>query len=227
MSFVDKIRGSKKPSSATFEEWDAWEAEAKAKYPLRFWIVETFIPGAEDFLEAPYSLFKKVQIWYVNRFISKTHALTSRNLERGQYHEIDTRILHCLFDTLTDFVECELASLATMLDGFKHSSADASFPKRKKRCQPEAGIAHLKWETTLVYDYVPPEDECYGKPTPQAQAAQEILELYTWWTSVRPSRVDPDSLPDRKERFQLEKTYLDEDQKMLHRLIDIRSSLWT
>ena len=31
----------------------------------------------------------------------------------------------------------------------------------------------------------------YGKPTPQAVKAQEILDLYKWWTEVYPNRPDP------------------------------------
>jgi hypothetical protein len=35
-----------------------------------------------------------------------------------------------------------------------------------------------------------PEDK-KGKPTPQAEKAQEILDLYTWWTETYRNRPDP------------------------------------
>jgi hypothetical protein len=40
-------------------------------------------------------------------------------------------------------------------------------------------------------DWCEPDDPEYGKPTPQAERAKEIKELYTWWTTVYPNRPDP------------------------------------
>ena len=31
----------------------------------------------------------------------------------------------------------------------------------------------------------------FRSPTTQAQAANEIIELYTWWTDIYPNRLDP------------------------------------
>lgn len=73
---------------------------------------------------------------------------------------------------------------------------------------------------TLTHDDVAEDHERYGKPTAQALAAKEIFELYTWWTALRPLRQEADTI-------ELEKQHAEEDRQMLHRLIDIRSSLWT
>jgi hypothetical protein len=35
------------------------------------------------------------------------------------------------------------------------------------------------------------KDDEADEPTPQAVKAQEILDLYNWWTQVRPARPDP------------------------------------
>ena len=89
---------------------------------------------------------------------------------------------------------------------------------------------------------------------------KEIKELYNWWTSTRPARIDPIddknlkrpaikfkkitgtklySLLDYdrkkyasydaaiKKSWKLEKEWEKEDQKNLHRLINIRQYLWT
>lgn len=65
----------------------------------------------------------------------------------------------------------------------------------------------------------------------------EIFSLYKWWKELRPVRIDPlvEANMDDKEGFmracdlsvKLEKKWEEEDNKNLHRLIDIRSYLWT
>jgi hypothetical protein len=40
-------------------------------------------------------------------------------------------------------------------------------------------------------DWLSKDDPKFGKPTPQAVAAKEIRELYTWWTTVYRNRPDP------------------------------------
>jgi hypothetical protein len=57
---------------------------------------------------------------------------------------------------------------------------------------PQAGIDHLKWAATLNNnDWLEEGHADRGKPTRQALAAIEMLELYTWWTEVYPKRPDP------------------------------------
>lgn len=60
------------------------------------------------------------------------------------------------------------------------------------RC-PQAGLDNLDWQSKLVYDedWMDSEDPYFGKPTPQAIKAQEILALYKWWTEVYRNRPDP------------------------------------
>ena len=63
---------------------------------------------------------------------------------------------------------------------------------RTWRC-PQAGLDNLEWQRNLRWK----EEECaedspnIGELTPQAIAAQEILDLYKWWTEVYPNRPDP------------------------------------
>jgi hypothetical protein len=52
----------------------------------------------------------------------------------------------------------------------------------------------LEWQRKLVWDEEYPDQELgdkKGKLTPQAVKAQEILDLYTWWTQVYRNRPEP------------------------------------
>jgi hypothetical protein len=60
---------------------------------------------------------------------------------------------------------------------------------RTWRC-PEAGLAYLNWAATLTNREFISEGE-KEEPTYQATAAKEIIELYTWWTTVYRNRPDP------------------------------------
>lgn len=66
------------------------------------------------------------------------------------------------------------------------------FPFCSYRC-PKAGLAYLEWASSLKHDedWIDQNDPDFGKPTKQALAAQEIIELYKWWKEERPKRADP------------------------------------
>jgi hypothetical protein len=62
---------------------------------------------------------------------------------------------------------------------------------RTWRC-PEAGMAYLNWAATLTNEEFLEEGEKHkAEPTYQANAAKEIIELYTWWTVIYRNRPDP------------------------------------
>jgi len=136
--------------------------------------------------------------------------LKIHTLDRGKWYDKDEVLLHATFQLLVDFVEQE---------------------KPDKVCD---------WQ----YD------------EPHRNAWSEILQLYKWWKEERPNRHDPlDDVvkppdeeyatsdegymifPDREkypdyyvaldESFELEKEWHEEDQRNLHRLIEIRPFLWT
>ena len=57
---------------------------------------------------------------------------------------------------------------------------------------PEAGMAYLTWASTLTNEEFLDEGEKHlAEPTYQANAAKEIIELYTWWTTTYRNRPDP------------------------------------
>ena len=197
---ADIIRGSKKPGSATAQGWNQWEKATKEATPIRYWIVETAFDAVQNFLWWPIDQVYSFKYYLNNRYVTKTHALTSHTLKKGDWAEFGTRVLHCNFDELVNFVEVETAwSHIAWGDKEERKKYEAPwyasgwFRWRTWR-SAEAGLAHLYWAANLKYDEdmgVYPGQTSYGEPTHQAEKAQETLALYHWWKNVRPKRVDP------------------------------------
>jgi hypothetical protein len=112
---------------------------------------------------------------------------------------VGNRFLPCLFNELVDFVEVELAWWHVVWDEearkkFKSPWYATGWFRWRTWRNPECGIANLEWQRSLKFN----EDEGFekgdphiGQPTPQAIKAQEILDLYTWWTTTYRNRPDP------------------------------------
>jgi len=238
--FADWVRGTKKPLALTAEEWDSWRDETRSKSPWRFYIAEKVLNGIQNLICFPTDVVRSIDAYWQNRFVTKTHVLKT-GLKAGQYHELDERILHGLFNELKEFVELDLALKSSW-------RADKKYKFKGGKC-PEAGVDHLVWEMGLRYDedFVNKGDPDYGKLTPQAKSAKKVLELYRWWLE-RDNRPDPmvesgysdlcdgslRSIAGDKKRLaalkrltKMEEDYEAEDEKMLCRLIRIRKVLWT
>ena len=200
--FADWLRGTKFPVAAGLSEWDNIRDVAKKVHPIRYWLAEE---GLDYLQKVVYYVPDKIydlKYYINNRWITRTHSLTahSRDIKPGVWHDVGNRFLPCLFNELVDFVEIELAwwHIAWSDDNEKKKYnapfwATGWFRWRTWRCV-QAGLDNLDWQSKLTYDEdsgVNPEDKLFSKPTPQAIKAQEILDLYTWWTCTRPSRPDP------------------------------------
>ena len=182
--------------------------------------------------------FKNISDWCIYRTVRKYHIVDTK-LEPG-YHESDTLVMHSVFSILVDFVEMQKAWMYVICDDdvyYRLSWFERKFRIRNFR-SAQYGIAYLNWEITET-------------DARQSEAAQEILDLYTWWTVTRPQRVDPfdlyhidtfaiDALFSQKSEeekktvsaqykniHKLEDKYEKEDDKMMIRLIKVRKSLWT
>jgi len=200
--FADWIRGAKKPYALGFGEWDDWKADAKIKHPIRFWIAEEGLDILQNIWMFIPDQLHKIQYYLNNRFVDKRHYLKTK-LPPGQWNEFDTRILHGLFEELVDFIEVEKAH-HHIAWGDKELREKYNTPRwcrpgffglryRGWR-SPRAGIDHLLWEESLVYDEscgTKEGDDGFGEPLPQAIAAKETHTLYSWWKFVRPNRPDP------------------------------------
>lgn len=198
--FADWIRGTAKPGAATGQGWSDWRKKAKSSHPFRFWLTETALHSIQNVFEYIPEKLNDVRYYINNRWITKTHALTShpREIPRGEWRDVGGRFLPCLFNELVDFVEIEQAWHHVMWDSEAREKYKTPWWRkgwlrlRTWRC-PEAGIEHLEWAASLVFDdqFNKPTDLCYGKPTPQAEGAQEILALYKWWKESYLKRPDP------------------------------------
>jgi len=199
--FADWLRGTAKPPSATSEGWNDWEKQAKTSHPVRWWIAEEGLNIVQKIVYWPTDKLYSIKYYVNNRWVTRTHALTAhpRDIRPGEWRDVGNRFLPCLFNELVDFIEVEKA-WSHVAWGDKEARdkynppfyATGWFRWRTWRC-PQAGLDHLAWEMTLKFDdeWMDKEDEKYGKLTPQAERATELLALYTWWTQTRPARLDP------------------------------------
>jgi hypothetical protein len=196
--FADFVRGTPSLECGTGEEWRNWHNTAKTNHPIRFWIVEELFDKVQNFIMCPIDKLYSIKYWFLNRFVTKTHALTS-NLKKGQWYEMDYRIINCLFDELINYVEQDLAWKNIICD--KEAARKYNAPwyalgwfRTRTWRSPEAGLSYLDWETTLIQDEswgLSKDDPEYGKKTPQAETAEKVSRLYHWWKFERPNRPDP------------------------------------
>lgn len=192
---ADWLRGTPKPLAGSPKEWNAWGKTAKAK-KIRYLLAEDGLDFLQNLVHWPLDLINNTRHYFDNRWVSKTHALTS-NLKPGKWHEFDTRILHALFDELVNFVEIEQAGSFVLDSEEQHRNHAVPWyrkiPFLRESHSPQAGLAHLEWAAGLKNDgdWVDKKDPNFGQSTPQALAAQETIVLYKWWKVGRPKRPDP------------------------------------
>ena len=198
--FADRVRGTTSP--AFFPVGDtSWEDAAKAAHPIRYWLAETGLDGLQNFLTWPIRKIYDAKYYINNRWVTRTHALTAhpRDIPRGSWHDVGNRFLPCLFNELVDFVEIELAWWHVVWNDEAYKKFHAPWYSRgwfrwRTWRSPEAGLANLDWQRKLVWsedELLDEDDPRYGTPTSQAIKAQEILDLYTWWTEVYRNRPEP------------------------------------
>lgn len=201
-SFADWLRGTKKLSAGTADEWDNWRETAETKNKFRYWLAEEGLDYIQDFVTWPVRKLYDIKYYINNRWVSRTHSLTAhrKDIKPGQWCDVGNRFLPCLFNELVDFVEIELAwwniAWSDKEARKKYNApfwATGWFRWRTWRC-PESGLDNLKWQMELKADTsygLNEGDKGYNEPTRQAVNAREIFELYTWWTTVYHNRPDP------------------------------------
>ena len=198
---ADWLRGTKKLSAGTSEEWDDWTDRAKGYHPVRYWLAEEGLGHLQDFVTWPIRKIYDIKYYINNRWVSRTHSLTAhaRDIKPGQWRDVGNRFLPCLFNELVDFVEIESA-WSHIAWGDKEARAKYDPPfwasgwfRWRTWRSPQAGLDHLDWAMTLKFDedWFDKENPLYNQPTPQAERAKELKELYVWWTTVYPNRPDP------------------------------------
>lgn len=199
-SFADWLRGTDKLKAGTSKEWAQWKRASKEAHPIRYWIVEEGLDYVQDALMWVPDKLNDIRYYINNRWVTKSHCLTAhpRDIKPGQWQDVGNRFLPCLFNELVDFVEIEQAWHHCIWSDEEQKKYSVPWWRkgwlrwRVWRC-PEAGLEYLRWAAGLTMDEsmgLAPEDKGYGEPTYQAKAAKEIIELYTWWTEIRPKRPD-------------------------------------
>lgn len=186
--FADWLRGTDKLKMGTSDQWNDWHAAARLK-KVRYWLAEEGLDAIQNFIWWPVDKMYDAKYYVNNRWITRTHALTSnpKDLKRGQWMDVGNRFLPCLFNELQEFVEVELAwSHIAWNDEAREKHKPPFWARgwwsvRVWRC-PAAGIDNLDWQSAL-------EDS--GIPTRQAIRAREIRDLYIWWTEIYRNRLDP------------------------------------
>ena len=194
---ADWLRGTPKLKCGTSEEWDAWYASSAKAHPIRYWIAEEALDAIQNFVNYPMDRLNDIRYYINNRWVSKSHALTAdpRDIRPGHWSDVGNRFLPCLFKELVDFVEIEQAWHHCMWSDDAKTKFDVPWYRsgwlrwRTWRC-PEAGMEYLKWASTLTNKEFIEEGE-KEEPTYQANAAKEIIALYTWWTETYRNRPDP------------------------------------
>lgn len=199
--FADWVRGTPKLNCGTGEEWDEWQRKAQGESRLRYWLAEEGLDYLQRIVFWPTDKLYAIKYYINNRFVTRTHALTAhaRDIKPGQWSDVGHRFLPCLFNELQDFVEIELAWWQIAWDDEAKTKYKAPFWSkgwfrwRTWRC-PQAGLDNLEWQSKLRWkedEGFDPGDPRIGQETPQAKNAKEILELYTWWTTIYRNRPDP------------------------------------
>ena len=200
--FADWLRGTAKGGAKTADGWDEWQTTAKMKHSFRYWLAEEGLDYIQQFIMYIPDKIYALKYYINNRYITHTHQLTAnaRDITPGTWCDVGYRFLPCMFNELVDFVEVELA-WSHLVWADKEDRAKYNAPwwrfgwwnMRMWRC-PQAGLDNLEWQRKLTWEEEYPDQELgdkVGKPTPQAVKAQEILDLYTWWTTTYRNRPDP------------------------------------
>jgi hypothetical protein len=196
---ADWIRGTPSPTALTSRGWREWREAAAKAHPVRYWLADT----ALDYLQTvvfyiPDKLYG-LKYYINNRWVTKTHALTASpsDIPRGEWRDVGSRFMPCLFNELRDFVEVELAWWHIAWEGREFRKkynppfwATGWFRWRTWRCS-QAGLDNLEWQMSLTNDWLEDDHPDRYKPSRQAETAKEILELYNWWTEIYPIRPDP------------------------------------
>ena len=199
--FADWVRGIPKLTWGTSDEWDEWQRKAQGESRFRYWLAEEGLDYVQKIVFWIPDTLHSIKYYINNRWVTRTHQLTAnaRDLKPGVWCDVGNRFLPCMFNELQDFVEVELAWWHIAWAG-KDAKEKYKAPFwatgwwrwRTWRC-PQAGLDNLEWQRNLRWT----EDECgegspnVGKLTPQAIKAQEVLDLYKWWTEVYRKRPDP------------------------------------
>jgi hypothetical protein len=197
--FADWVRGTPKLGAGTAEQWDEWDRKAQGYSKVRYWLAEEGLDYVSNVVYFIPDAVHSIKYYINNRWVSRTHSLTAhpKDIKPGNWCDVGNRFLPCLFNELVDFVEVELAWWHIAWDDEARKQFAAPWYARgwfrwRTWRNSECGLANLEWQRQLRWteDEVGEDFKGLGELTPQAVKAQEILDLYTWWTQTYRNRPD-------------------------------------
>ena len=236
------------PRALTSKGWKLYREYIKVAHPIYYFLTEKLGWWLTTNIGWPVKrVYEAIKYGIRHRTYDKYHIIDTGL--KPDYYELETRMLHGMFNLLKDFVEIQKAHMQKWCG-----------PKRDLTYETprDLGLAYLDWEISLTYEKEC--EECGIDPNPkytgltsQALTAKEIKELYLWWVDKRPKRKDPwdheglkalpeitldmigadddvnhdDRMKCYKEIEEMEEAHHKEDEDMLIRLIKIRRGLWT
>jgi hypothetical protein len=226
---ADWIRGMTSLSIfSTTEEQEAWERSAKQR-KFRFWLAEVGFNRIQDLIYWPIkNRLDDIKLYIRNRWVTQTHHLSS-NLQKGDWHEYDDRLLHSAFDSYVDFVEREKAwfhhwpcmDCPDIAKNKYWTPWFGAISRLVQRSSPEDAQKYREWAVNLGYHGdIGKADPDNRTLTQKDLVAEEAVILYLWWKEDRPRRPESqDILGELADE--------EEDTAMLVRLVKIRGALWT
>lgn len=230
-----------KPYAETSEGWDKWNAKVAQQHPLIYTMVEDWFDKVQDIVMYPYDVYDYLNTRLRMRFI-KQHYLIDTGLDKWEWQDTQDRMLHGLFSLLVDFVELEKTNMQRW---------NSDYPKIKRGTRSrEHGLAYLEWEMNLEYEnhytrqaitakdvydlYIWWKDVRPNRPDPYEISGWSAFCDKRETSGGGMFRFDNMDDEERKLSSQyrekldaIEKSYEDEDEKMMIKLIKIRQDLWT
>ncbi len=223
------------PESGTHQEWREFNRSFKNTAPMRYWFKNQLMPMMRAKIHKP--------IEYVRyRTYAKYHVVKT-DLSPG-YRDTDSRMLHAAMSLMVDFVEQELAALDLYCD--KNASW---FERYSARYNPrwrsaKRGLRYLNQSTEItekkllsIYKWWTleyPKYESMASELLESRRDSSLNDLDLFFTASDDTIVEQRYLKqqeDMKAVYQqviaLENTQQKITQVMLHKLIDIRESMWT
>lgn len=245
------------PIALSWDGWDDFREEFKAKAFIRYTIVETIPDAFSTFFGPVTRSWTRTKDFCRYRFIKRHRYHLVETGLKPNYYEIETQMLHANFNMLVSYVERQKSAVGMAFDSDNYPRPKGWWWKKYTDWKmPEYGLSYLDWEVTLDKDATLEEQQWDGVSAPtQAQAAREVLVLYRWWTqewkstdeieypespskdgdpfsmfSDKYDRTTPEHIAWQKlgaERDKEIHNMEEQETAMLLRLIKIRKSLWT
>lgn len=202
-TFIDRARekyGRVMKGSGTVDDFQDFGDKYKKELPVRYFLLETlpdFLVWSKTKITKPWN---RLKMFVFYRTLGRFHVVKT-GLAPG-YHDKDAIMLHANFSLLVDFVEIEYARCPT--------KEEAKANKRLRRIRwkarfipayhlifrdAESGVKELEERIRLGQMDVEESLLNQGELNDYVKSMMEsvendkiVLELYRWWTEIRPKQ---------------------------------------